>query len=264
MHLRSVKPGQPPLIAQTTVERRTVLRWLGNATVLAFGGDVLSACLGTSIADSQRPNAGAGNADGAAEAAGASVFDFQPGSGTDPIFDDWYENTVDAQNLVDILAGWTLTVDGMVSNPLSLRFVDLIALDRQDQVTDFHCVEGWSVLDVPWNGLPLASALDLAGADASATYLSFYSVGGEYSESLPISVAREPHTLLGYGVGGSTLPLAHGFPVRLVVPRLYGYKNAKYLSRIEVTDHAVTGYWEAYGYPYAGEIPASLLRPGKY
>jgi DMSO/TMAO reductase YedYZ molybdopterin-dependent catalytic subunit len=89
-------------------------------------------------------------------------------------------------------------------------------------------------------------------------------VGGEYSESLPISVAREPRTLLGYGVGGSTLPLAHGFPVRLVVPRLYGYKNAKYLSRIEVTDHAITGYWEQYGYSYAGEVPASLLRTGKY
>jgi DMSO/TMAO reductase YedYZ molybdopterin-dependent catalytic subunit len=231
-------------------------------TVLALGGDVLSACFGSSIADSQRPNVG--GADASAEAAGAPGFGFEPGPVTDPIFDAWYENTVDAQNLVDILAGWMLAVDGMVSNPLSLRFVDLIALGRQDQVTDFHCVEGWSVYDVPWNGVPLASMLDLAGADASASYLTFHSVGGQYSESLPISVAREPRTLLGYGVGGSTLPLEHGFPVRLVVPRLLGYKNAKYLSRIEVTDHAVTGYWETYGYSYSGEVPASRLRPGKY
>ena len=247
-----------------TVERRTVLRWLGNATVLALGGDGLTACLGTSIADSQRRNAG--GADGAAEAAGAGApgFDFQPGLGTDAIFGGWYENTVDRQNLVDILAGWTLTVDGMVSNPLSLRFVDVIALDRQDQVTDFHCVEGWSVFDVPWNGVPLARMLDLAGADTSATYVTFHSVGEQYSESLPVGVAREPRTLLGYGVGGSTLPLAHGFPVRLVVPRLLGYKNAKYLSRIEVTDQPVTGYWEKYGYSYDGEVPASRLRPGKY
>jgi DMSO/TMAO reductase YedYZ molybdopterin-dependent catalytic subunit len=257
-----MKPRQPPFIAQTTVERRTVLRWFGNATVLAPGGDVLSACLGTSIADSLRPQAG--GADGAAEAAGEPGFDFRPGPGTDPIFDGWYENTVDAQNLVDILASWTLTVDGMVSKPLSLRFVDLVAVDRQDQVTDFHCVEGWSVYDVPWNGVPLAHMLDLAGADASATHLTFHSVGERYSESLPIGVAREPRTLLGYGVGGSTLPLAHGFPVRLVVPRLLGYKNAKYLSRIEVTDQPVTGYWEEYGYSYAGEVPMSRLRPGKY
>ena len=257
-----MQPRQPPFIAPMTVERRTVLRWLGNATVLALGGDVLSACLGTSIADRQRP--AAGGADAAAEADGAPGFDFQPGPGTDPIFASWYENTVDAQNLVDILAGWTLSVDGMVSNPLSLRFADLIALDRQDQVTDFHCVEGWSVYDVPWNGVPLARMLDLAGTAASATYLTFHSVGEQYSESLPIDVAREPRTLLGYGVGGSTLPLAHGFPVRLVVPRLLGYKSAKYLSRIEVTDSAVRGFWEAYGYSYSGEVPTSRLRPGKY
>jgi DMSO/TMAO reductase YedYZ molybdopterin-dependent catalytic subunit len=256
-----MKPSQPPFIAETTIERRTVLRWIGNATVLALGGDVLSACLGTSIAD-QPPSAV--GADGAAESAGAPGFDFQPGPGTDPIFARWYENTVDAQNLVDILSGWTLTVDGLVSKPLSLRFADLIALDRQDQITDFHCVEGWSVYDLPWNGVPLARILDLAGAETSATHVTFHSVGEQYDESLPVDVAREPRTLLGYGVGGSTLPLAHGFPVRLVVPRLLGYKNAKYLSRIEVTDHPVTGYWEAYGYSYAGEVPASRLRPDKY
>jgi DMSO/TMAO reductase YedYZ molybdopterin-dependent catalytic subunit len=255
-------PRQPPFVAPTKVERRTVLGWLGNATVLALGGDVLSACLGTSIEDSPRP--GVGGVDGAAEAAGAPGFAFEPGPGTDAIFDTWYENTVDAQSLVDILASWTLTVDGMVSNPLSLRFTDLVALDRQDQVTDFHCVEGWSVFDVPWNGVPLARMLDLAGAEASATYLTFRSVGEQYSESLPVNVAREPRTLLGYGVGGATLPLAHGFPVRLVVPRLLGYKNAKYLSRIDVTDQPVAGYWEAYGYSYDGEVPVSRLRPGKY
>ncbi|MGC9986384.1 MAG: molybdopterin-dependent oxidoreductase [Polyangia bacterium] len=257
-----MKPHLSPIVAPSTVERRTVLGWLGKATVLALGGDVLSACLETRSPNGRQ--ADAASEDAPDEAADAQGFDFQPGPGTDPIFNNWYENTVDAQNLVDILGSWTLTVDGMASNPLSLSFADLIALPRQDQVTDFHCVEGWSVDDVPWNGVSLASMLDLAGADPSATYISFYSVGGVYSESLPISVAREPHTLLGYGVDGSTLPLAHGFPVRLVVPRLYGYKNAKYLSRIEITDNAITGYWEQYGYSYAGDVPASLLRPGKY
>jgi DMSO/TMAO reductase YedYZ molybdopterin-dependent catalytic subunit len=257
-----MRPRQPPFIEQTTIERRTVLRWLGNATALVLGGDALSACLGRRIADSRRLDAG--GADGATESAGASGFALEPGPGTDPIFDGWNENTVDAQNLVDILAGWTLTVDGMVGTPLSLRFADLVALERQDQITDFHCVEGWSVHDVPWNGVSLARMLDLAGAATSATHLTFHSVGEQYAESLPMDVAREPRTLLGYGVGGSTLPLAHGFPVRLVVPRLLGYKNAKYLSRIEVTNSAVNGYWEAFGYSYSGEVPASRLRRGKY
>ena len=261
-----MNPRQPPCptIAQTTVERRTVLRWLGNATMLALGGDALSACLGKSIADRRRPDADGADGGTESEAADGPGFAFEPGLGTDPIFDRWYENAVDWQNLVNILAGWTLTVDGMVDTPLSLRFVDLVALERRDQVTDFHCVEGWSVYDVPWNGVLLARVLDLAGAATSATHLTFHSVGEQYAESLPMDVAREPHTLLGYGVGGSTLPLAHGFPVRLVVPRLLGYKNAKYLSRIEVTNSAVNGYWEAYGYSYSGEVPASRLRPGKY
>jgi DMSO/TMAO reductase YedYZ molybdopterin-dependent catalytic subunit len=250
------------MIAPVTVERRTVLQWLGGATVLALGGGPLSACLGKSLA--RHPPvplpSDAGSEAGAVDAG----FGFQPGAGTDPIFQDWYENTVDAQNLADILAGWTLTVDGLASNPLTLAFADILALERQDQVTDFHCVEGWSVLDVPWTGVPLARVLDLAGAQASATHLTFHSVGEVYEESLPIEVAVEPRTLLGYGIDGSTLPLPHGFPVRLVVPRLLGYKNAKYLSRIELTDHPVNGYWESYGYSYDGEVPAARLRPGKY
>jgi DMSO/TMAO reductase YedYZ molybdopterin-dependent catalytic subunit len=257
-----VKPRTPPFVSPTTMERRTVLGWLGSSSVLALGGTALSACFGESLAHRRPRDASAG--DDATEAGGAPGFAFQPGPGQGPIYGGWYENTVDPQSSADILASWTLTVDGMVGNPLVLSFADILALDRQDQVTDFHCVEGWSVLDVPWNGVLLAHVLDLAGTDAAATYVTFHCVGDAYSESLPVSVTREPRTLLGYGVDGSTLPLAHGFPLRLVVPRLLGYKNAKYLSRIEVTDQAVVGYWESYGYSYDGEVPPERLRPGKY
>ena len=271
-----MKPRTPPFVSPVTVERRTVLRWLGGSSVLALGGDLLSACFGTSIADhppkapATGKDAAAGGNDAAAaevpatEAAAPAGFVFQPGPDTDPIYTHWYDNTVDPQDLAKILATWKLTVDGMVKNPLLLSFADLLAMNRQDQVTDFHCVEGWSVDDVPWNGVSLAQVLDLASADPAATHVTFHCIDGTYSESLPVSVAREPRTLLGYGVGGATLPLAHGFPVRLVVPRLLGYKNAKYLARVEVTDHAVTGYWESFGYAYDGEVPASRLRPGKY
>jgi DMSO/TMAO reductase YedYZ molybdopterin-dependent catalytic subunit len=193
-----------------------------------------------------------------------SEFPFQPSDGQGELFTDWKSNTVEMQNLADILSSWSLAVDGMVAKTLVLAFADLFALERQDQVTDFHCVEGWSVDDVPWNGVALARLLDLAGADPAATHITFHSFGEQYLESLSMPVAREPRTLLGYGIGGATLPLKHGFPVRLVVPRLLGYKNAKCLSRIEVTDQPETGYWETYGYPYAGEVPASRLRPGKY
>jgi DMSO/TMAO reductase YedYZ molybdopterin-dependent catalytic subunit len=231
------------------------LRWLGSSTVLALGGSALSACMGESR-ETQRPRDGGGSE--------ASSLGFQPGSGEGAIFDDWNERTVDPQNLADILADWTLTVDGLVASPLTLGFAELLALERQEQVTDFHCVEGWSVYDVPWQGVKLSRVLDLAGADTAATHVTFHSIGEQYGESLPMPVARESRTLLGYGVGGSTLPLAHGFPLRLVVPLLLGYKNSKYLLRVEGSDHPVTGYWETFGYPYDGEVPASRLRPDKY
>jgi DMSO/TMAO reductase YedYZ molybdopterin-dependent catalytic subunit len=250
-----MRPRTPPFVAPVTTERRAVLRWLGSSAVLALGGDVLSTCAGPS--QSRPTTRDASGADA------ADTFPFQPAPADGPVYDDWKENTVDPQSLSDILAGWRLKVDGMVAKPLDLDFADLIALVRQDQVTDFHCVEGWSVEDVPWNGVALSGVLDLAVPAEAATHLTFHSIGGKYAESLPMDVAREPHTLLGYGVGDSTLPLEHGFPLRLVVPRLLGYKNAKYLERIEVTDHAVTGFWEAYGYSYDGEVPAARLRPGK-
>ena len=261
-----MKPTTPPFICPTTVERRTVLRWLGNATVLTIGGNVLSACFGKSPASGISTDGAdaSGNPDASVEVPTSTPFAFQPGTGEGDVFTDWKANTVDSQDLEDILASWTLAIDGLVVTPLVLGFADLLALERQDQVTDFHCVEGWSVDDVPWNGVQLSRLLDRAGADAAATHLTFHSFGEQYRESLPMSIARETRTLLGYGVGGATLPLAHGFPLRLVVPRLLGYKNAKCLSRIEVTDHPETGYWESYGYSYAGEVPASRLRPGKY
>jgi len=263
-HPTLMPPRSPPFVSQVTTERRTVLRWLGGSAVLALGGDLLSACMGAPPARSgpRRDASTTGTPD--AGSGPPATFPFQPSPRDGAIYDGWYEETVDPQNLADILASWQLKVDGMVGNPLELGFSDVIALDRQDQVTDFHCVEGWSVYDVPWNGVALAQLLDVAGADAAATHLTFHSIRGEYAESLPIDIAREPRTLLGYGVGGATLPLEHGFPLRLVVPRLLGYKNAKYLERIEVTDHAVGGFWESYGYSYEGEVPAARLRPGKY
>jgi DMSO/TMAO reductase YedYZ molybdopterin-dependent catalytic subunit len=106
--------------------------------------------------------------------------------------------------------------------------------------------------------------LDRVSPTSLASHLTFHCIGGTYLESLPISVAREAKSILAYGVGESSLPLSHGFPVRVVVPRLLGYKNAKYVERIEVTDHPETGYWEKFGYPYDAPVPPTRLRPGKY
>ena len=254
-----------PDYRQRPLSRRSVLEWLGKATVLALGADLAAACTrrsGPGIVDAS--SGGDGMTAGPGDAAGDVPMAFEPGGAGLAIYDDWNVRTVDPQDLEEILATWKLRVDGMVESPRTYTFADLLALPRQDQVTDFHCVEGWSVLDVPWNGVHLSTLLAAAGPRPGATHITFHTMRGEYDESLPMPVALEPRTLLAYGAGGSTLPLAHGFPLRLVVPRLYAYKSAKYVQRIEVRDVATEGYWVAAGYPYDGEVPESRLRPGRY
>jgi DMSO/TMAO reductase YedYZ molybdopterin-dependent catalytic subunit len=189
---------------------------------------------------------------------------FAPGSDALPVPQNWGERTVDRQDLAALLATWRLTIDGLVDTPLTFDFCQLRDLGLVDQVTDFHCVEGWDVLDVPWNGIPLSRLLDLAGVRPEARFLKFTSVGGKYTESLPLAVAREARTLLAVGIGGNTLSLRHGFPVRIVVPRLFGYKNPKYVTRIEASVVEHVGFWPRVGYTVAGEVQPSRLREGKY
>jgi hypothetical protein len=279
-----VPPRVPPFVSEVTVGRRTVLEWLGRAAVLALGADLIAAC--SAPPEAGGPDGGAAGGDDAGGGAGdgdagddaghdappaqvecgpdaGAGLPFAPGT-LDPSFPRWNVRTVDPPDLQAILQGWRLTVDGRCAAPQSFTFADLACLPRQDQVTDFHCVEGWSVYDVPWNGVHLQRLLDLVQPDAAATYVTFHTWGGLYNESLPLAVALEPRTVLGYGVGGNTLPLDHGFPLRVVVPRLLGYKNAKYVERIELTDAPVEGFWVSHGYPYDGEVPPGRLREGKY
>ncbi len=255
--------SSPPRIATETLSRRTLLEWL--AAVLGLTSELLLAC-GTTAAggpDAARGRDGSASDRGARDAAGA--YPFAPGAGGGGIFDGWGERTVDPQDLAAILASWRLRVDGLVEQPRSLGFAELVAdLPRQDQLTDFHCVEGWSVYDVPWTGVRLSDLLATVKPLASASHVTFHTIGGKYNESLPLAVAREPRSLLGYGVAGATLPLPHGFPLRVVVPRLLGYKNAKYVERLELSDRPSHGFWVAAGYPYDGEVPPSRLREGKY
>lgn len=274
-----MKRERPGPISPVTIGRRTWMEWFGQATVLSLGHYMLGCGSEGGMQVSGAPAGGSGGApadagpdQATADAAGLdsavetgasceTQFAFAPGAGTEDVFTTWGERTVDEQST---LLDWKLTIDGLVETPREFTFRELICLPRQDQTTDFHCVEGWSVYDVPWNGVRLAHLLSLAKPLSTATHVAFRSTGGKYSESLPMAVALEEKTMLGYGVAGSSLPLAHGFPARVVVPRLLGYKNAKYVSRIELVNYEVPGFWTQWGYPYDGEVPPARLRPGKY
>jgi DMSO/TMAO reductase YedYZ molybdopterin-dependent catalytic subunit len=144
---------------------------------------------------------------------------------------------------------WTLKVDGLVDKPLTLDAAAWQALPRFDETADFHCVEGWSVSAVKWGGVTPATLLEQAHARAEGAYVVFHAYTGEYVDSLPLDLVIDPQTVLADTMDGAPLPAKHGGPLRLVVPKQLGYKSVKWVTRIEVTDKPVTGYWEQRGYP---------------
>lgn len=146
-------------------------------------------------------------------------------------------------------ATWDLTIGGLVEQTLRFSWEEFIALPRTVQVSDFHCVTGWSVYHVTWEGVRVADLLDRAGVSDVAKYVKFYSGDGVYDDSLPLSVARSSDVMLAYIMDASALPTPLGGPVRLVVPQMYGYKSVKWVRSIELTPAADAGYWEQRGYP---------------
>lgn len=146
-------------------------------------------------------------------------------------------------------AQWTVTVDGLVEEPQHVDHIAWAALPHVEETVDFHCVEGWSVDDVHWGGVAPGALLDRARVKPEGKFITFHAQGGTYVDSLSLEQAREPQTLLADVLNGAPLPADHGGPVRLVIPTQLGYKNVKWVTRLEVTAKPVEGYWEKRGYP---------------
>ncbi len=136
--------------------------------------------------------------------------------------------------LAGSFADWRLVVDGLVERPTSFSLAELRSYPSRTQITHLACEEGWSFI-AEWTGVPLSYVLDLVGVQPQARYVVFFAFEQGY-DSIDMSDAWHPQTLLTYGMNGQDLPLPHGAPVRLRVPRQLGYKSRKWLSRITVTD----------------------------
>lgn len=147
---------------------------------------------------------------------------------------------------------WKLEIDGLVDSPIVMSYDELLKLISEEQVSDFHCVEGWSVENVKWKGIRPKVLFDMAGLKPSAAFATFHSASGLYSDSLSIKEALEPDVMLAYMLDDEPLPQEQGRPLRLVMPRMFGYKSVKWVNRITITDTQETGYWERYGYKIDG------------
>jgi DMSO/TMAO reductase YedYZ molybdopterin-dependent catalytic subunit len=145
-------------------------------------------------------------------------------------------------------ASWRLKIGGLVEQPVSLTYDELRALPRVEQVSDFHCVTGWSVQSVHWGGVRMHDVLAKARPQAAGQALQFTSMEVPYIDYLTLRQASLRDVMLAYEMDGQPLRQEHGAPVRLVIPEMYGYKNVKWLQSIDVVPSAESGYWEQLGY----------------
>src|SRR6185437_13847077 len=145
-------------------------------------------------------------------------------------------------------AAWKLEIGGLVAKPQSFTYDDLLALPRAHQVSDFHCVTGWTVHGVRWSGVRFSHLLEQVEPLPEATAIRFVSLEQPYDDSLTLDQVRLHDVMLALEMDGQPLSRPHGSPARVVIPEMYGYKGVKWLAGMELVAKQPTGYWEGLGY----------------
>ncbi len=150
------------------------------------------------------------------------------------------------------LAGWRLELRGEVEAPFALAWDELLALPQADVECDLHCVTRWSKFATHWRGVRVSDLLDRARPTPAATHALVHAHGG-YTTNLPLDALRDDDVLVAHTYAGAPLEPEHGGPARLLVPRRYLWKSAKWIRAIELLDHDVPGLWERNGYHNEGD-----------
>ena len=147
---------------------------------------------------------------------------------------------------------WRLAVTGLVERPLELSWNELLSLPRQETLCDIHCVTRWSRFDNVFGGVPVQSVLKLAGVLPEARYVLVHAEHG-FTTNLPLADLDQEANLLALTHGGEPLTPEHGGPVRLLVPHLYFWKSAKWVTGLELLAEDRAGFWEEGGYHMRGD-----------
>jgi DMSO/TMAO reductase YedYZ molybdopterin-dependent catalytic subunit len=142
---------------------------------------------------------------------------------------------------------WDFVMEGLVEKPLRLTYEEFLKLPKMVSVSDFHCVTGWSRLDSRWEGVAFKTISDLVKPLKEAKYVTVVAER-DYTTSLPLEDLLDNDVLLAYRLDDKPLEPKHGGPLRLVVPRKYAYKSAKWVRKLRFTEEQELGYWEKRGY----------------
>lgn len=150
------------------------------------------------------------------------------------------------------LRDFRLRLFGAVANPKELHWEEFLALPQAQVRADFHCVEGWSVPDLVWEGVLGTTIAELVRPEPDVAWVVAHGRDG-YTTNIPFPYFARPDTILAHTLNGRPLPPEHGWPLRLVVPSLYAWKSAKYLVALEFRRDLRRGYWEERGYHDVGD-----------
>lgn len=145
---------------------------------------------------------------------------------------------------------YKLELFGEVANPLSITYEELLRFPQIELVADFHCVTHWSVKEIHWEGVQVKELLNIV--KASGEFVLIHSMEG-YTTNTLTKYLFEEDVIIAYKMNGSILPKKHGFPLRLIIPRLYAWKSAKYVCGFEFLHENKLGYWEERGYHVHGD-----------
>ena len=156
------------------------------------------------------------------------------------------DNSIKGVQQVD-LATYQLAVDGLVDEPASYAYEDVVALPSEERLITIHCVEGWDAT-ILWKGVTMKALLDAANVQDKANTVIFHATDG-YTTSLPLKEILDQNLMLAYDANGIALPPEMGFPFIFVAEDKWGYKWARWVNRIELSsDASYEGYWESNGY----------------
>ncbi len=144
-------------------------------------------------------------------------------------------------------ATWDLEVAGLVENPFKLTYAELKALQTPNVEADMHCVTGWTTLDNEWEGVRFRVLAEKAGVKPEAKWVIAHCEHG-YTSNLSLEAMMDDEVLVAWANRGEPLAPEHGFPLRLVVPKRYAWKSAKWLRGLEFSAHNKRGFWEVRGY----------------
>jgi DMSO/TMAO reductase YedYZ molybdopterin-dependent catalytic subunit len=156
------------------------------------------------------------------------------------------------QPQIDVMS-WVLEVDGRVRNRLKFTYDDILKMPKISFRSNFHCVTGWSVRDVMWEGIPLRHFYELAGVEDGVNWVYVTSVDG-YTTIIPLQDFISERAILALRMDGKPIPIEHGYPARIFIPHLYGWKGAKWVTKFTFLDRYRDGYWEALGYHERGNV----------